>query len=129
MEFIQSNRAPAAVGPYSQAVSAGGFLFLSGQIALDPGSGEIVGSDIESQSRQVLANIHAVLEAAGRQMSDVVKTTVYLVDLADFQKFNGIYQSAFGSHRPARATVQVSALPKGARLEMDAIVSTGHGSP
>jgi 2-iminobutanoate/2-iminopropanoate deaminase len=111
--------APAAIGPYAQAVSTGGFLFTSGQIALDPKSGEVVGGGFEAQARQVLANLRAVLASAGCGFSDVVKATVYVVDLADFPKLNAIYAEAMGSHRPARSTVQVAALPKGGLVEID----------
>jgi 2-iminobutanoate/2-iminopropanoate deaminase len=113
--------APAAIGPYAQAVSVGGFLFTSGQIPLDPQSGEMVGGDFEAQARQVLANLKAVLAAAGCEFTDVVKATVYVVDLADFPKLNALYGEAMGSHRPARSTVQVAALPKGALVEIDLV--------
>jgi 2-iminobutanoate/2-iminopropanoate deaminase len=113
--------APAAIGPYAQAVSSGGFLFTSGQIALDPKTGELAGGGFEAQARQVLANLRAVLASAGCAFSDVVKATVYVVDLADFPKLNAIYGEAMGSHRPARSTVQVAALPKGGLVEIDFI--------
>jgi 2-iminobutanoate/2-iminopropanoate deaminase len=113
--------APAAIGPYAQAVSSGGFLFTSGQIALDPKTGELVGGGFEAQARQVLANLRAVLASAGCAFSDVVKATVYVVDLADFPKLNAIYGEAMGSHRPARSTVQVAALPKGGLVEIDLV--------
>ena len=122
--MIQTHRtedAPAAIGPYAQAVSAGGFLFTSGQIPLDPASGDIVGGGFEGQARQVLANLSAVLAAAGCGFSNVVKATVYVVDLADFPKLNALYGEAMGDHRPARSTVQVAALPKGALLEIDLV--------
>ena len=121
METIQTERAPKAVGPYSQAVRAGEFLFLSGQISLDPETAEVVGSDIETQTRQVLKNMQAIISAANMSLTNVVKTTVFLTDIAEFPKVNAVYQSFFGSHRPARTTVQVSALPKGVRIELDAI--------
>lgn len=121
MENIHTDRAPKAIGPYSQAVRSGGFLFLSGQIPIDPVTGEVVGSDIEAQAEQVLKNVRAVVEAAGLNLNHVVKTGVFLTDLSEFAKFNNVYQTFFGSHRPARSTVQVAALPKGARLEMDAV--------
>jgi 2-iminobutanoate/2-iminopropanoate deaminase len=113
--------APAAIGPYAQAVSAGGFLYTSGQIPLDPKSGEMVGGGFEAQARQVLANLKAVLAAAGCGFSDVVKATVYVVDLGDFPKLNALYGEAMGGHRPARSTVQVAALPKGALVEIDLV--------
>lgn len=126
METIQTDLAPRAVGPYSQAVRSQGFIFLSGQISLDPKTGDVVGTDIESQSRQVLSNIRAVVEASGRKMTDVVRTGVFLTDMADFPKFNSIYESFFGTHRPARTTIQAAALPKGVKLEMDAVVADGN---
>jgi 2-iminobutanoate/2-iminopropanoate deaminase len=116
-----SDAAPAAIGPYSQAVSVGGFLFTSGQVALDPHSGEIVPGGFEAQARQVFANLAAVLGAAGCGFGDVVKATVYVADLADFPALNSIYAATFGDHEPARSTVQVAALPKGARVEIDLI--------
>ena len=96
-------------------------MFLSGQIALDPETGEVAGSDIETQTRRVLNNMQAVIAAANLSLADVIKTTLFLTDLAEFPKVNAVYQSFFGNHRPARSTVQVSALPKGARIEMDAM--------
>lgn len=122
--MIQSHHtegAPAAIGPYAQAVSVGGFLFTSGQIPLDPRSGEMVTGGFETQARQVLANLRAVLAAAGCSFSDVVKATVYVVDLADFPKLNALYAEAMADHRPARSTVQVAALPKGALVEIDLV--------
>ena len=116
-----TDKAPAAIGPYAQAVTAGGFLFTSGQIPLDPSSGEMVGGGFEAQARQVLANLKAVLDSAGCAFSDVVKATVYVSDLADFPKLNALYGEAMGGHRPARSTVQVAALPKGALVEIDLI--------
>jgi 2-iminobutanoate/2-iminopropanoate deaminase len=113
--------APAAIGPYAQAVSTGGFLFTSGQVALDPRSGEIVAGGFEPQARQVLANLRAVLATAGCDFDDVVKATVYVVDLADFPKLNALYGEAMGTHRPARSTVQVAALPKGGLVEIDLV--------
>lgn len=121
--IITTAQAPAAIGPYSQAVSAGGFVFLSGQIPLDATSGEMIGgADVEVQTRQVMRNLKAVLEAAGSGFAKVVKTTIYLTDLGDFAAVNKIYGSFFeGIEPPARATVQVSALPRGAKVEIDAI--------
>jgi 2-iminobutanoate/2-iminopropanoate deaminase len=116
-----TDQAPAAIGPYAQAVTAGGFLFTSGQIPLDPATGEIVSGGFEAQARQVLANLRAVLTSAGCGFSDVVKATVYVADLADFPKLNTLYAEAMASHRPARSTVQVAALPKGALVEIDLI--------
>lgn len=116
-----SNEAPAPIGPYSQAVEAGGFLFCSGQIPLDPATGKLVAGDIGAQTERVLANLGAVLEAAGSSLSDAVKLTVYLVDLKDFEALNQILAGRFPKKPPARAVVQVAALPKGAAVEMDLI--------
>ncbi|MEB3320986.1 MAG: Rid family detoxifying hydrolase [Cyanobium sp.] len=122
-EAVNTTAAPAPVGPYNQAVSAGGLLFCSGQIALDPASGALVGAgDVEAETRQVLANLTAVLAQAGLTPAAVVRTTVFLVDLADFAAVNAIYADTFsGGVAPARACVQVAALPKGARVEIDCI--------
>ena len=114
-----TDQAPAAIGPYAQAVTAGGFLFTSGQFPLDPATGEIVSGGFEAQARQVLANLRAVLASAGCGFSDVVKATVYVADLADFPKLITLYAEAMASHRPARSTVQVAALPRGALVEID----------
>ncbi len=121
MKPVNSLSAPAAIGPYSQAIDAGDFVFLSGQVPIDPKTGELVPGDITAQTERVLDNLAAVLEAAGCSFGDVVKTTIYLVDLGDFQAVNGTYAKRFSSAPPARATIQVSALPKGARVEIDAI--------
>ena len=123
LEAIETAQAPAPVGPYNQAVRAGNLLFCSGQIALDPTSGSLVGAgDVALETRQVLANLLAVLAAAGAKPSQVVRTTVFLADLADFATVNGLYAEVFGAGvSPARACVQVAALPKGARVEIDAI--------
>ena len=123
LEAIETTQAPAPVGPYNQAVRAGNLLFCSGQIALDPTSGSLVGAgDVALETRQVLANLLAVLDAAGAKPSQVVRTTVFLADLADFATVNGLYAEVFGAGvSPARACVQVAALPKGARVEIDAI--------
>jgi reactive intermediate/imine deaminase len=123
LEAIETAQAPAPVGPYNQAVRAGNLLFCSGQIALDPASGSLVGAgDVALETRQVLANLLAVLDAAGALPSQVVRTTVFLADLADFAIVNGLYAEVFGAGvSPARACVQVAALPKGARVEIDAI--------
>lgn len=118
---IHSERAPAAIGPYSQAIACGSLVFCSGQIALDPQSGQLVAGGVEAETRQVLANLEAVLVAAGASMKDVVKTTIYVVDLGDFQKVNAIYAEHFSAVAPARATVQVARLPRDARIEIDAI--------
>lgn len=118
---ISTAKAPKAIGPYAQAVSADGLIFLSGQVALDPETGELVRGSIEEEATRALENLKAVLEAAGSGFDRVLKTTVYLIDFADFQAMNGIYERYFGSCRPARATVQVAGLPKGARVEIEAI--------
>ena len=120
---VNTPEAPAPVGPYSQAVMAGGWLYCSGQVALDPDSGELLGAgDVAEETRQTLRNLQAVLRAAGAEANRVVRTTVYLVDLADFATVNGLYAEVFGAGvAPARACVQVAALPKGARVEIDAV--------
>ncbi len=118
---ITTDGAPQAIGPYSQAVRVGEWLFLSGQIGLDPASGEIVPGGVAAEAERVLANLRAVLAAAGATLDDVVRTTIYLVDLADFTRVNEIYGKCFRSPYPARATVGVAALPRGARVEIDAI--------
>ena len=122
-EVISTDKAPAAVGPYSQAIETTGArtVYCSGQIPLDPATGELVAGGIEEQAAKVLENLDAVLEAAGAAFRDVVKTTVFLVDLADFPKMNEVYARAFTHHPPARSTVQVAALPRGARVEIEAI--------
>ena len=123
LEAVITASAPAPVGPYSQAVKAGGVLYCSGQIALDPLTGAMVGAgDVEAETRQVLSNLKAVLEAGGSSPGQVLRTTVFLADLADFALVNGIYAEVFGEGvSPARACVEVAALPKGARVEIDCI--------
>jgi 2-iminobutanoate/2-iminopropanoate deaminase len=120
-EKVQTPSAPAAIGPYSQAVRVGDTLFCSGQIPLDPATGVLVEGDFKAQAEQVLANIEAVVRAAGFGMDDVVRTTVFLVDLADFAVLNELYALRFREPFPARVTVGVASLPKGARIELDAI--------
>ena len=126
-QAVTTAEAPAPVGPYNQAVQAGGWLYCSGQIPLDPATGEMVGGgNVEAETRQVLRNLQAVLSAAGTEAAKVVRTTVYLVDLADFQAVNAIYAEMFGSGvSPARACVQVAALPKGSKVEIDCIAWLG----
>ncbi|MFM9913897.1 MAG: RidA family protein [Methylophilaceae bacterium] len=124
MKIIQTVNAPAAIGPYSQAVVVGDMLFTSGQIPLRA-DGSLVEGDITAQTTQVLANLRAVIEAAGANLSKVVKTTVFLKNLDDFVVMNGIYAEAFGSHTPARSTVQVAKLPRDVLVEIEAIVSLG----
>jgi 2-iminobutanoate/2-iminopropanoate deaminase len=120
---ISTKEAPAAIGPYSQAVRAGQLVFLSGQVALDPATGQLVAGDVVAQTEQVMKNLAAVLAAAGCGFADVVRTTIYLVDMADFARVNEAYGRFFEAPYPARATVQVSALPRGARVEIDAVAS------
>ena len=127
LQAVITDQARAPVGPYNQAVQANGWLYCSGQIPLDPATGEMVGGgDVEAETRQVLKNLEAVLQAAGTTPSRVVRTTVYLVDLNDFQAVNAIYGECFGEGvSPARACVQVAALPKGSRVEIDCIAYVG----
>ncbi|MFA6789277.1 MAG: RidA family protein [Arcobacteraceae bacterium] len=120
MEIIKTENAPAAIGPYSQAIKANGMVFTSGQIALTP-SGELVENDIKKQTRQVLTNLQHVLEEAGCTLSDVVKVTIYLEDMHDFGVVNVIYAEYFGEHKPARSTVAVKTLPKNVLVEIDVI--------
>jgi 2-iminobutanoate/2-iminopropanoate deaminase len=120
-QIVATPSAPQAIGPYSQAVKAGGFVFLSGQIPLDPATGQLVEGDIQVQTQRVMKNLGAVLEAAGSSFDRVLRSTIYLVDLGDFAKVNETYGSFFPKDPPARATVQVAALPKGARVEIDVV--------
>ncbi len=122
-EIVSTPGAPRAIGPYSQAVLAGGFLFTAGQVGFDPATGELVDDDIGAQTRRVLENLGAILAAAGLDFSCVVKTTVFLVDMADFAAMNEVYARAFGEHRPARSTVAVASLPRGARVEIEVIAA------
>jgi 2-iminobutanoate/2-iminopropanoate deaminase len=121
VRIIHTENAPAAIGPYSQAVVAGNFLFTAGQIALDPATGQIVQGDVSAQTERVMSNLAAVLENAGASWSDVVKTTVYLQDMADFPRVNEVYGRVMGEARPARSTVQVAGLPRGVLVEIDVI--------
>lgn len=118
---ISTDRAPAAIGPYSQAIVAGGFVFCSGQIPLDPETGELVSGGVEAETERVLDNLEAVLAAAGSSIEDVVKATIFLTDLEDFGVVNEAYGKRLGAAPPARATVQVAALPKGARVEIEVV--------
>jgi 2-iminobutanoate/2-iminopropanoate deaminase len=122
-DFISTSGAPKAIGPYSQAVVSNGFLFTAGQIALDPASGELVAGGIVEQTSRAMENLRAILTAAGSSLSQVVKTTVFLVDMADFKEMNEVYGRAFSSHRPARSTVAVAALPRGARVEIEVVAT------
>ncbi len=124
-KVISTKEAPQAIGPYSQAIQAGEFLFVSGQIAIDPASGSLESGDIRSQTRRVLENINAILSAAGSSLEAVVKTTIFLKSMTDFSAVNEIYGGYFQENRPARATVEVSSLPKGAAVEIDAIAYIG----
>jgi 2-iminobutanoate/2-iminopropanoate deaminase len=123
IDFVATPNAPRAIGPYSQATRAGGLLFTAGQVGFDPSTGELVDGGITEQTERVLLNIRAILQASGLDMANVVKTTVFLVDMADFAAMNTAYASAFGDHRPARSTVAVAALPRGARVEIEAIAA------
>ena len=118
---VHTDSAPRAIGPYSQAIAAGGLLFLSGQIPLVPSTGELLRGDIREQTHQVLRNLAAVLEASGASLSTVVKTTVFLADMGEFAAMNEVYAEHFGDHRPARSTVQAGALPRNVSVEIDAI--------
>lgn len=124
IQAVHTDSAPAAIGPYSQAVTVDGWLFASGQIPLDPATGELVAGSVAEQTDQVFKNLAAVLAEGGTSLSSVVKTTVYLVDMGTFAEMNEVYGRHFGDHRPARATVAVAALPKGVDVEIDAIART-----
>jgi 2-iminobutanoate/2-iminopropanoate deaminase len=125
LRTVHTDRAPAAIGPYSQGVIAGGFLFTAGQIALDPATGQIVQGDVVAQTERVMQNLSAVLREASTSWDRVVKTTIFLQDMADFAKVNEVYGRAVGSARPARSTVQVAGLPRGVLVEIDAVVAVG----
>jgi reactive intermediate/imine deaminase len=124
-EPIQSPAAPAAIGPYSQATRVGDMVFLSGQIPLDPNSGLIVEGDITEQARQAFANLRAVCQAAGGSFDDIVRVGLYLTDLSEFAAVNAVMQDVFSAPYPARSTIEVSALPRGAKFEVDAIMALG----
>ncbi len=121
MKSIATNGAPRAIGPYSQAIAEGGFLFLSGQIPLDPATGDLVAGDLKTGVERVFDNLEAILKSEGLGLDDVVRTTVYLLRMSDFAEMNAIYARRFGNHRPARSTVAVAELPRGAAIEIDAI--------
>lgn len=125
MTYVSTPNAPAAIGPYSQAVVHGGVVYCSGQIALDPETGAFVEGDVATQTRRVLRNLDAVLHAAGTGRSRVLRTTVYLRDMADFAAMNAVYAEFFGDARPARATVAVAGLPRDARVEIDCVAAIG----
>jgi 2-iminobutanoate/2-iminopropanoate deaminase len=120
-----TDRAPQAIGPYSQAITADGWVFTAGQVALDPKSGALVGKTAAEQTEQVFQNLEAVLAASGTSLANVVKTTVYLADMTDFAAMNEVYARHFGTHKPARSTVQAAGLPKAARVEIDVIALKG----
>ena len=122
---VATDAAPTAIGPYSQAIMTDGLVFTAGQVALDPKSGELVGTTTAQQTEQVFKNLQAVLAAAGTNLDNVVKTTVYLADMADFAQMNEVYAKHFGTHKPARSTVQAAGLPKAARVEIDVIAVKG----
>ncbi|MCC7416439.1 MAG: reactive intermediate/imine deaminase [Acidobacteria bacterium] len=124
-QVVASREAPAAIGPYSPALRAGGLLFVSGQIPLDPATGRLAGGDIAAQAHRALDNLGALLAAAGLTFADVVRTTIFLADLADFSAVNAVYGTYFAEPFPARATVEVSGLPMDARIEIDAIAAFG----
>ena len=123
IDFVATPNAPRAIGPYSQATRAGGLVFTAGQVGFDPATGELVDGGISEQTERVLQNVRAILQAGGLDLANVVKTTVFLVDMADFAAMNTVYADAFGDHRPARSTVAVAALPRGARVEIEAIAA------
>jgi len=124
-EIISTQDAPAAVGPYSQAVRTGDLVFTAGQVPLVPGAGKLVEGDIEAQTRQVMQNLAAILTAAGSSLDKIIKTTIFLTDMGDFGRVNQVYGSFFAAEPPARSTVQVAALPVGARIEIEAIALVG----
>lgn len=125
LDVIRSGDAPSAIGPYSQAIRAGEWIFCSGQIAIDPESGELMGGDVAAQTDRVMRNLSAVLEAAGASLSHVVKTTVFLADMGDFSAMNEVYGRHLGDHRPARATVEAGRLPKDVAVEIEAVAYLG----
>jgi 2-iminobutanoate/2-iminopropanoate deaminase len=123
LDVVATAGAPKAIGPYSQGIAAGGFIFTAGQVALDPSTGELVVGGITDQTTRALENLRAVLSAAGSSLSHVIKTTVFLVDMADFAQMNEVYGRFFGDHRPARSTVAVAGLPRGALVEIEVIAA------
>jgi 2-iminobutanoate/2-iminopropanoate deaminase len=124
-QAVSTDKAPKAIGPYSQGLRAGNLLFVSGQIPLDPANGAVVGATIEEQTERVLRNVAGVVEAAGLTLGHVARTTVFLKDIGEFPRMNEVYALFFGDHRPARSTVEVSNLPKGVKIEIDAIAVAG----
>ena len=123
--IVHTDQAPAPVGPYSQAIRIGNFLYTAGQVALDPATGEFLNGEIEEETERTLKNLEAILKADGLSLAHVVKTTVYLADLSHFARMNTVYEKFFEESKPARSCVQVAALPKGAKIEVDAVAFTG----
>jgi 2-iminobutanoate/2-iminopropanoate deaminase len=123
MKRIETASAPAAIGPYSQAIIHNGFVFTAGQIPLDPASGQLIEGDVAAQSRRVMQSLQAILEAAGASLQTVVKTTVFLADMNDFASMNTVYSEFFGEHKPARSTVQAARLPRDVKVEIEAIAA------
>jgi 2-iminobutanoate/2-iminopropanoate deaminase len=123
MKFVSTGGAPKAIGPYSQGTIVNGFVFTAGQVALDPATGDVVPGGVAQQTERVMLNLAAILQAAGSGLDQVVKTTVFLTDMADFAAMNEVYARAFGDHRPARSTVAVASLPKGVSVEIEAIAT------
>ena len=123
LKRIQTDKAPHAIGPYSQGIVTGGMLYTAGQIPLDPATGELIGGDIKAQTKRVLDNLSAILQAAGSSLDKVVKTTVYLSDMGEFTAMNEVYSTYFTEHKPARSTVQAARLPRDVKVEIDAIAS------
>ena len=121
LDIVQTGGAPSAIGPYSQAIKTDGWVWCSGQIPIDPETGDLTGGDVAEQTDRVMKNLAAVLEAAGASLATVVKTTVYLADIADFSAMNEVYGRHFDDHRPARATIQAGALPKAVKVEIDCV--------
>jgi 2-iminobutanoate/2-iminopropanoate deaminase len=127
VKTVHTEKAPAAIGPYSQGIIANGFLFTAGQVALDPVSAQVVAGDVVAQAEQVFKNLKAILDAAGATWSDVVKATVFLMDMGDFPRVNEVYARVMGDSRPARSTVQVSGLPRGVLVEIDLVAAIPAG--
>jgi 2-iminobutanoate/2-iminopropanoate deaminase len=127
MKFVSTGGAPKAIGPYSQGTIVNGFVFTAGQVALDPATGDVVPGGVAQQTERVMQNLAAILQAAGSGLDRVVKTTVFLTDMADFAAMNEVYAKAFGDHRPARSTVAVASLPKGVSVEIEAIATVVRG--
>ena len=120
---VETDQAPAAIGPYSQGIIANGFVYTAGQISLDPASGQLIEGDVATQTRRVMQSLQAILEAAGASLGSVVKTTVFLSDMNDFAAMNGVYAEFFGDHKPARSTVQAAGLPRNVKVEIEAVAT------